>query len=107
MQDGLYRVRFKTPLGSGAGVLLLQGGRVHGGDSTMYYHGTYSVSGGKLTATVTSAEHSSEPGHSSVFGVPRATITLAGNAGAATTVLTGTAKEAPGVKLEAELSRLV
>jgi hypothetical protein len=45
MQNGLYWVEFRTPLGSGAGVVVLQDGNLRGGDSSMYYFGTYTETG--------------------------------------------------------------
>jgi hypothetical protein len=41
MQTGLYKVNFKTPLGLGAGVVVLENGMIRGGDSSMFYRGTY------------------------------------------------------------------
>ncbi len=36
MQNGLYRVEFRTPLGSGAGVVVLQDDNLRGGDSSSH-----------------------------------------------------------------------
>lgn len=106
MQDGLYRVRFTTPLGQGAGVLVLRDGRIQGGDSTMYYVGTFSLQGGQAKASVKAVQHTTEAGRSSVFGVSEATITLSGTANGGHARLVGTAVQAPGVRFEAELAML-
>src|SRR2546430_873168 len=95
MRDGIYKVQFQTQLGQGAGVVVLQGGKFRGGDSNIYYIGTYSQSGDQLTADVATDAHSS--GIGSVFGVDRAHIHLTGKVTGDSAQMTGTAREAPNV----------
>jgi hypothetical protein len=104
MQDGLYSVRFQTPMGGGAGVVFLQGGKLRGGDTSMWYAGQYTDNGGKFTASVAVARHTQ--GLPSVFGVDSVNITLTGNSTDTTAQATGSATQAPGVSFQANLSRL-
>lgn len=41
LNNGLYRVTFRTPLGEGAGVAVLLDGKIRGGDSAFAYSGRY------------------------------------------------------------------
>lgn len=106
MKDGLYRVQFRTPLGEGAGVLVVRGEELQGGDSTMYYVGTHKSEGARLTASVRAMQHTDEPDRASVFGVPEVTIALSGTVNGGRAKLTGGAKEAPGLSFTAELTML-
>ncbi len=102
MQDGLYKAAFKTPIGEGYGVVTLSGGTLRGGDSMMYYVGTYSESGGQFTASVDVDKHSNVPGMISTFGP--------GNNNGQSTDDSATAKgsspQAPGVGFSLVLTRL-
>jgi len=106
MRDGLYRVHFETPSGKGAGVVYIQGGKLWGGDSGLYYVGNYIETGTQLTATVKTNRHSQFPGVISVFGRDQVTIKLVGTVKGDTVTCTGTAAEAPGVTFKAVLSRI-
>lgn len=78
MKSGLYRAEFATPLGAGTGVVILLNGLVKGGDSMMYYVGTYTMDGDNITVDLTTAAHSHPPGMKSVFGVENVNIALKG-----------------------------
>jgi hypothetical protein len=104
MQNGLYRVEFRTPLGSGAGVVTLQDGNLRGGDSSMYYFGSYTETGNQ--ATVDAESHRHTPGVPSVLGRDDAHLSLRGTVQGNSAQLTGTAREAPGVTLQVSLSLL-
>jgi hypothetical protein len=106
MRDGLYKVAFTTPRGSGTGVLAIQGGRVRGGDSRTYYVGTFDENNGQITAHVKVDLHTNTPFMASVFGMDRVNVTLTGSAQGDSAQLTGTATEAPGVTFRAVLTRL-
>lgn len=106
MQDGLYKVQFQTPKGSGCGVVLLMSGQLRGGDSMMYYRGTYSQNGDQFSAQVESAAHSHPPGMTSVFGLDRVTITISGKSSGNSAQLTGQAAQAPGLLFQAKLDWL-
>lgn len=106
MQNGLYKVEFQTPLGAGAGVVVLENGTIRGGDSAMFYVGHVSENGNDLTAEVEGKQHTNVPGMRSVFGVNHTHIKLAGKLSGNTASLTGTAREAPGVSFQARLTKL-
>lgn len=106
MKDGLYKVHFQVPGDQGAGVVVLSGGIIRGGDSSMYYHGSYTIVGDQLKAEVKTDAHTKVPGLASVFGVDRVNITLTGKINGDTAALHGTAKESPGIAFQAVLSRI-
>jgi hypothetical protein len=102
--DGLYSVRFKTPMGEGAGVVSLIGGRLRGGDAGIAYLGSYKHADDNFTATVKTQRHT--PGLGSVFGKDSVTISLAGKSSGGSATCTGTAAEAPGVTFQAVLTHI-
>jgi len=106
MQEGLYKVTFQTPLGEGTGVIVLRAGRVSGGDSTMYYTGTYTLNNNQLDAQLNVDTHSSIPGMGSVLGVSKARLQLTGHFTSQSASVTGTSPDAPGVSLKAALTRI-
>lgn len=105
MRDGLYAVEFQTAMGVGAGVVYAIGGRLVGGDSGMYYTGTYETDGDNLQASVSVDRHTSH-GVVSVFGVDKVQIKLQGKTKGDTVTCTGTAPAAPGLTFKASLRRL-
>jgi hypothetical protein len=51
--DGLWTVEFRTNVGdAGFGTIVLENGRVAGGDGGYYYLGSYALDGEKITAEV-------------------------------------------------------
>jgi hypothetical protein len=106
MQNGLYKVEFQTPLGAGAGVIVLRDGKIQGGDSAMYYVGDYSENGQDVTARVEGKMHTNMPGLSSVFGVNHTHIKLSGKTNGDTAVMQGTADEVPNVAFQAKLTKI-
>jgi hypothetical protein len=52
MRDGLYKVYFETPLGANFGVVHAVDGKIWGGDSSMFYVGSYVTRGNEITAHV-------------------------------------------------------
>ena len=105
-EPGLYLIHFRTPFGEGAGVAYLQNGKLRGGDSMMAYVGSYDEGSGKLSADVHVYKHTSTPGMTSAFGVDEVDIHLEGTASGGNANLTGTAPQAPGVKLQVAMERL-
>jgi hypothetical protein len=107
MVEGFYSALFQTPMGMGGGVAHLSGGKVHGGDSTMFYIGTYVVDGDTMSAKVKINTHLKLPGHMSVFGVPSADLTFTGKVGDGKVInATATAAQAPGIRMNLTLTRL-
>lgn len=108
MQDGLYKATFKTPIGEGYGVVTLSGGTLRGGDSMMYYVGTYSENGGQFTASVGVDKHSNVPGMISTFGPGnnRVHIDISGQSTDDSATAKGSSPQAPGVGFSLVLTRL-
>jgi hypothetical protein len=78
MRDGLYKVQFQNQLGSGFGVVSAQAGKLWGGDSALYYVGSFTENGNGISATVETNRHSNIPGIASVFGIDNVHITRDG-----------------------------
>ncbi|MFN4091531.1 MAG: hypothetical protein ACK4FG_01380 [Brevundimonas sp.] len=106
MQEGLYGVHFVTPIGGGAGVVVLSDGQLKGGDSALFYTGTYSLNGSSFTATVRTARHTPIEDVISVFGTDEVTITLTGEWKGSMITAEGQSPQAPGIKFEAHLKLL-
>ena len=65
--DGVYAAQFVSNASQyGEGIVVLDGGRIHGGDLDHVYVGRYSLAGNEFSATVEVANYSSNL--SSVFG---------------------------------------
>ena len=106
VKNGLYRVSFQTPLGAGAGVLHLMDGRLWGGDTGLYYVGTYTINENELIADVTTNRHTQIPGNTSVFGIDHVHIQLRGPVQEDHIAMTGSAAEAPGISFQVILNRI-
>ena len=106
MENGLYKVEFRTPIGFGSGVVFLHDGKLHGGDSGMFYTGSMSEEGNNLTAQVEGNIHTQMVGLQSVFGVNHTHISLKGTGNGKTASFTGTAKETPNVSFQAKLTKI-
>lgn len=106
MIDGFYTVVFQTPVGLGGGVAHLSNGKMNGGDSILYYIGTYEVEGDRVVASVHIETHMHLPGVSSVFGVPSADLTLSGRIDSGKIVGTGKAAQVPGITMQVAMTRV-
>jgi hypothetical protein len=106
MKNGLYSVQFGTPLGTGAGVVILRDGTIRGGDSMMYYVGTYIVNGDQFTADIEVNIHTRQPNMVSVFGRDRVNVKLIGAFSGDAATLRGSSPQAPGVAFSAKLQKL-
>lgn len=106
MLEGVFKVTFGTPLGSGAGVVTLSQGRISGGDSAIYYVGTYSQEGDRFVANVTTGRHTNDPSFQNVFGKDRVQIDVSGTIKGDAVDGRGQSPDAPGVSLTMSLSRL-
>ena len=104
---GRYSVWFKTPVGEGAGVVeFASDGTLDGGDSTFAYAGHWSQQGEHFKASLSARRV--EPGPPGVFGLDELDIVVSGRStDDSSTPCTGFAKQAPGLKLEVELVRIV
>jgi hypothetical protein len=104
--QGKYSVWFKTPVGEGAGVVEFgPNGKLSGGDTTFAYVGNWEQVGERFKSTLSAKRIA--PGPPGVFGMDEIDITVVGHSdGDASTLCTGFAKQAPGLKLEVTLIRI-
>lgn len=106
MDNGLYKVRFETPRGSGTGVVVVKDGHLWGGDSSMFYTGTYTLKDGVFTGKLVTNVHTIAPHKPSIFGRDIVHITLKGKFSRDYGEVTGTAREVPDVPFKGELTKL-
>jgi hypothetical protein len=104
LRNGSYSAWFRTPKGEGTGVVVLNDGKMIGGDTVIAYTGSYVEEGDKFTASITTERHTQ--GQPSVFGIDEIDLTLTGKSTPTTASCTGTAKQAPGLTFEATLIRI-
>lgn len=105
MDPGLYITRFRTPLDGAAGVIVVEGDRVRGGDSAMYYTGVISGSDKDIKVTLRVRQH--DESRTSVFGdVTDFTLVLTGRKTGDTYAFEGRAERGPSFRFEAVLSRV-
>ena len=103
--DGLYTIRFRTPLDDASGVVVVIGDTVYGGDTGMYYFGKLArLSDGKVSVNVEIRRHN-EATHS-VFGdFDGFKMTLTGFPHGEEWKMEGRADAAPSLRFEATLRR--
>jgi hypothetical protein len=101
LRNGSYSAWFRTPQGEGTGIVVLNNGKLTGGDAVLAYTGTYFQNGDRFSASVRTRRHS--PGQASIFGVDKLDLTLTGKSTPTTASCTGTAKQAPGLTFVATL----
>lgn len=105
MLDGLYAMKFRTPLGTGAGVVVKHGDKLFGGDSGFAWVGEIADDAGTLTATAKVTRH--DAGMASLFGALNDfRLNLSGSLNRTSAQLQGTSPEAPGVALTLNLTLL-
>jgi hypothetical protein len=104
LRNGSYSAWFRTQQGEGTGVVVLNDGKISGGDNVSAYSGSYVVDGDKFTASLASRRHTQ--GQPSVFGIDNVDLTLTGKFTPTTASCTGTAKQAPDLTFEAALIRM-
>jgi hypothetical protein len=71
VRDGLYSLAIEmngAKRGHATGIVMLEGGRIMGGDSFFYYTGSYSFSRGKWRGEIIVNQHTEAPGLNLVFG---------------------------------------
>ena len=104
LQNSKYSVWFRTQKGEGHGIISLADGNLSGGDNISSYTGTYVQDGDKFTATIAVERHTQ--GQPSVFGIDKVDIELSGKSTPTTASCFGTARQVPGVTLQATLIRM-
>jgi len=109
MKNGLYRLQIDTPLGTGAGVVVLDDGKRLGGDSSVAYIGNYQQDGTAFIASVDASPHTNIAGILNVFGAPNAkatSLSLSGIVFGDEVRMTGTSRHRPGITLQARFRLL-
>jgi hypothetical protein len=102
--NGKYAAWFRTPLGEGTGIVLLQDGNISGRDTVMSYSGSYEQNGDNFSAEVAIKRHAT--GQLSVFGIDDVDIALNGKSTGTTASCRGKSKQTPGMTFEATLVRM-
>ena len=103
VREGLYAIRFRTRLGTGSGIVVLQDGRFRGGDSRMAYSGRYCFSGDMFSADLLVEKHTDVSGMRSLFGLDRFSLALHGNFSGDVAELIAVSPEVEGVEMTATL----
>lgn len=76
LRNGSYSAWFRTPRGEGMGVVVLNDGKLSGGDTITAYTGSYVEDGDNFTAVIATERHSESL--TSVFGFDHVDLTLTG-----------------------------
>ena len=98
--DGVYVVRYRSPVDQSGGVVTLRNGRATGGDSSYYYDGYLEDGPNGPLARMLFVRH--RPGSVSVVGdVEHFTVIFDGRVDGELFHLEGVLPEAPGLKLTA------
>jgi len=101
VRDGSYVVWFRTPRGTGTGVVHLSEGRISGGDAFITYSGSYERDGDRFTATLTTKRHTA--GQPTLFGIDEVELKLTGISNETIAVCSASAEQMPGMAFEATL----
>lgn len=105
MRDGLYGVKFQTPFGAGAGVIVKIGERVFGGDTAFAWDGNLNVANDALGGQLNVERH--DQAMPSVFGpLDTFVLTFNGFGGEEAATLTASTPSAPGVNMTVEMKLL-
>ena len=107
-REGIYRAEFDTLTMQGIGLVVLRDGRVYGGDTMIYYVGTYSINEDTISARVKANPFKGMQfeGVEPVFVRERNTLELEGKIGNGEIALTGRSKEASGIGIKIRLQFL-
>ena len=101
MKQGLYRISLQTGLGEDVAVVVLQNGRMLGGDSQFAYSGDYTENGDQFTANILIRQHADIPGLATALGLLPVTLKLSGKIRGDMIDATGAAHEYPDRECQA------
>ncbi len=104
LTNGKYSVWFRTALGEGTGIVVLEDGQLSGGDTVIAYAGSYRQAGAEFSADIAIKRHS--PGQLSEFGIDDVDIRLTGRSTGTTASCRGKSRQAPGMTFEATMIRM-
>lgn len=97
MFEGLYRIRYQTPLGEAGGVCMFQKGQMVGGGQVLYIVGTYEVHGTHFTGEMVARKHAKVRDLSPVLGLEDFHMRLEGTVTDTYGQLAGTILERPDI----------
>ena len=106
MNEGLYKAEFETPFGKGTAVIYLHNGLFRGGNSALFYTGTYELKGDNFHAQAKIKRHSQDLNIASVFGMDNITVTIEGEIEGNIINIDGLADEVPDMQMRGKLTRL-
>jgi hypothetical protein len=104
--QGFYKAEFETARKKAHGVVLLRDGRIHGGDSTFAYIGSYTQNGLSVSGNLRGIRHAPDPERLSVFGIDPIEVNFDGVAKDGYVAIEGSARETPSLALKAILVRI-
>ena len=106
MIDGLYAASFGSNLGmAGTGVVIFDGGRLHGGDASYFYKGKFRLDDNRIIATVDVVHYAGQL--NSVFGPARQfRLTLNGVINPPGFSLSGQVKGSPNLTINIEVRKI-
>lgn len=100
MVEALWSVEFKSNLQMiGSGIVVLETGRIFGGDSAMIYIGNYKIAGNTIQARIRVQRYAHAPGMSSVTGIDDYELELSGKTDQKNIVLQGHVVGAPNIQM--------
>ncbi|MEL6828779.1 MAG: GrlR family regulatory protein [Pseudomonadota bacterium] len=106
MKQGLYRISLQTGLGADTAVVVLNDGRMLGGDSRFAYIGDYTFSGDSFSAQLFIRQIGDAPGMATALGLLPVTLQLKGKISGDHIDATGAAHEYPERECQAEFAWL-
>lgn len=104
MVEGLFHAHFSTDKDQGDGVAYLQDGKLHGGDSAMYYRGTYSIDGDRFEADLEVGCHTENTPITSITGADVARHKISGTVQGDKVVCKVQTDQSPSVELDLVLT---
>lgn len=100
MIEALWSVEFRSNLDLiGSGIVVLETGRVFGGDSAMIYVGSYTVDGNNIKAELHIHRYASAPGMVSITGLDDYHLQATGKLGTKEILLQGHVVGAPNIQI--------
>ncbi|WP_315835978.1 GrlR family regulatory protein [Bradyrhizobium prioriisuperbiae] len=97
MQQGLYKVEFRTVHGTGCGVIYAQDGKLLGGNSAFAFIGSYDGGDDAISVVCSTVRHNEDPNFRPLFGIDKITLTLKGKRQGEELQFEGGTTQLPGV----------
>ncbi len=97
VQQGLYKVEFRTIHGTGRGVIHASDGKLLGGNSAFAFIGSYDDSSDEISVVCSTVRHNDDPNYRPLFGIDKIVLTLKGRQRGEQVHFEGCAAELPGV----------